>query len=314
MPKVSVIVPVYGVEKYIERCARSLFEQTLDDIEYLFVDDCTPDQSIEILKQVLADYPQRSPQVTIHRMAHNSGQAKVREWGIRNATGDFVIHCDSDDWVDRDMYRLLYEKAMESGADMVVCDYYEAYEDHQQQGIGCRSLEREQLIKNFCTLRCPWAVWNKLIKTALFRDEHLVFPQGNMGEDMALLMQIVLKTDKVAYIPKPLYYYFCNPLSITQTYTEEVVCEKYKQLKRNAELLFAVFDKAGLTHQYRKELLYVKYEVRWCLWPITKSKAYRKLWRQTYPELFPAILFSPYIEAKQKAIFLLTYLGVYPRH
>ena len=68
MPKVSVIVPVYGVEIYIERCARSLFEQTLDDIEYLFIDDCTPDRSIEILKQVLEDYPQRKTQTIIHRM------------------------------------------------------------------------------------------------------------------------------------------------------------------------------------------------------------------------------------------------------
>ena len=81
MPKVSVIVPVYGVEKYMERCARSLFEQTLDDIEYLFIDDCTPDRSIEILQQVLEEYPHRKPQVTIHRMEQNSGQAAVRKWG-----------------------------------------------------------------------------------------------------------------------------------------------------------------------------------------------------------------------------------------
>ena len=97
MPKVSVIVPVYGVEKYVERCARSLFEQTLDDIEYLFIDDCTPDKSIEILKKVLKDYPQRNNQVIIHRMESNSGQAAVRKWGMLNSTGDYVIHCDSVD-------------------------------------------------------------------------------------------------------------------------------------------------------------------------------------------------------------------------
>lgn len=104
MPKVSIIIPVYGVEKYIERSARSLFEQTLDDIEYLFIDDCTPDKSVEILKRVLEEYPHRKSQVVIHRMEQNSGQAKVREWGMRNATGEYVIHCDSDDWVDMHMY------------------------------------------------------------------------------------------------------------------------------------------------------------------------------------------------------------------
>ena len=83
MPKVSVIIPVYGVEKYIERCARSLFGQTLDDIEYLFIDDCSPDKSVEILEHILLEYPQRRDKVIIHRMEHNSGQAKVREWGMR---------------------------------------------------------------------------------------------------------------------------------------------------------------------------------------------------------------------------------------
>ena len=122
MPKVSIIIPVYGVEKYIERCARSLFEQTLDDIEYLFIDDCTPDKSVEILKRVLEEYPHRKSQVVIHRMEQNSGQAKVREWGMQNATGEYVIHCDSDDWVDihmyeRRKYRSFRRAAQRAGAD-----------------------------------------------------------------------------------------------------------------------------------------------------------------------------------------------------
>ena len=124
MPKVSIIVPVYGVEKYIERCARSLFEQTLDDIEYLFIDDCTPDKSIEILKNVLKDYPQRKDQVIIHRMEKNSGQAAVRKWGMIKATGDYTIHCDSDDWVDVTMYEKMYNKAIEEKSDLVICDFY----------------------------------------------------------------------------------------------------------------------------------------------------------------------------------------------
>ena len=82
MPKVSVLVPVYGVEKYIERCARSLFEQTLDDIEFIFVDDCTPDRSIEILESVIEKYRLRFAEkkydVRIERMPTNSGQAAVR--------------------------------------------------------------------------------------------------------------------------------------------------------------------------------------------------------------------------------------------
>ena len=97
MIKVSVIIPVYGVEKYIEKCAHSLFRQSLDEIEYLFIDDCTPDNSIAIVKKVLESYPNRRGQVVFHKMATNSGQAKVREWGILNAKGEYIANCDSDD-------------------------------------------------------------------------------------------------------------------------------------------------------------------------------------------------------------------------
>lgn len=149
MPKVSIIIPVYGVEKYIERCARSLFEQTLDDIEYLFIDDCTPDKSVEILKRVLEEYPHRKSQVVIHRMEQNSGQAKVREWGMRNARGEYVIHCDSDDWLDVHMYEEMYNKAIEEDADVVVCDYVVTNDTSIIKTINaCHAKSAKQLIEN----------------------------------------------------------------------------------------------------------------------------------------------------------------------
>ena len=106
-PKVSVIVPIYNVEAYIERCAISLFEQTLDDIEYIFVNDCTPDNSMMILSEVLSRYPQRKEQVRIINQPKNQGAAKAREDGIKEARGEYIIHCDSDDWVDKNIYQLL---------------------------------------------------------------------------------------------------------------------------------------------------------------------------------------------------------------
>lgn len=83
MPKVSVIIPVYGVEKYIERCARSLFEQTLDDIEFIFVNDCTLDNSINVLETTLEEYPKRKSQVQIINFEQNQGAAKAREIGMK---------------------------------------------------------------------------------------------------------------------------------------------------------------------------------------------------------------------------------------
>ena len=123
--KVSVCIPVYGVEKYIERCARSLFEQTMaEGIEFIFVNDCTKDRSIEILEQVLSEYPQRKEQVKIIHHKKNGGLVAARNTGLKHATGDYIIHCDSDDWVDLNMYEAMYNKAIETNADMVYSDFY----------------------------------------------------------------------------------------------------------------------------------------------------------------------------------------------
>lgn len=103
-PKVTIIIAVYNCEKYLNTCARSLFEQTLDGIEYIFVNDATPDDSIIILNSIIEEYPTRKPFVKIINMDKNGGVSKARRIGVENATGEYVIHADSDDWVDRDMY------------------------------------------------------------------------------------------------------------------------------------------------------------------------------------------------------------------
>lgn len=121
-----MIVPVYNVAPYIEKCARSLLEQTLENMEIIFVDDKTPDNSIEIINSLLDNYPSRKSQTKIIHKRKNEGLAAARKDGILAATGEYIIHCDSDDWADTTLYRTLYEKAKETGADIVICD--EVYE------------------------------------------------------------------------------------------------------------------------------------------------------------------------------------------
>lgn len=101
--KVSVIIPVYKVEKFVERCVRSLMEQTMDGIEYIFVDDASPDDSILILHKVLVDYPERSERVKILVHSENKGLPAARNTGLAVAKGEYVFHCDSDDFVEKDL-------------------------------------------------------------------------------------------------------------------------------------------------------------------------------------------------------------------
>lgn len=237
MPKVSVIIPIYGVEKYIERCVRSLMEQTLDSIEYLFINDCTPDRSIDILKQVLNDYPQRKSQVVIHQMEQNSGQAAVRKLGMENVKGDYVIHCDSDDWVDKDIYRLMYESAISEDADIVVCDYLvHNGENALYKMKGCHTTDIKTFIEDLMFQKTQWSLWNKLIRRETYSG-NIAYPKGDMGEDMAILSQIIPRCRKMAYVDTPLYYYFRNPDSITNKLSTRTIIRNFENVKSNTDVV-----------------------------------------------------------------------------
>lgn len=136
MPKVSVIVPIYNASAYIKQCAVSLFEQTLDDIEYIFIDDCTTDDSMEVLNECIEEYPNRKNRIKILKHAVNSGQAAARTTGMKAATGEYMIHCDPDDWVDQRMYSDMYYEAIKANADIAVCGI---------EWTNCRERERERI-------------------------------------------------------------------------------------------------------------------------------------------------------------------------
>lgn len=298
MPKVSVIIPVYGVEKYIERCARSLFEQTLDCIEYIFVDDCSPDKSIEILERIIEEYRPRfageRKVVQIERMLTNSGQAAVRKHGIQFSTGDYVIHCDSDDWVDTDMYRLMYEEAKHNDADIVMCGYKvtdgmrifnECY--HQQTN-------KTKILSSILTMHESWSVWNKMCKRSLY-DNDIVYPTLAMGEDMVLTTQLVLSAQRIAVVNKALYNYFYNPNSITNVQSESSRYKHWKDSAENAKIVFSIFKKKGLEHEYANELGYLKFLQKELAGDLARKKKYSKEWLEMFQEINWKTFSNPFI-------------------
>ena len=250
-PKVSVIVPVYGVEGFIERCARSLFDQTLEDIEYLFIDDCTPDKSIEVLKSLLDEYPRRKEQVVIHRMEKNSGQAAVREWGMQNATGEYIIQCDSDDWIDTDMYRSMYDKAVESDADFVVCNYCESDGNEVKDVIrGSHTEDAKAFFENIISQKDQWSLCNKLFRRSLLKED-LIYPKYAMGEDYVLCLQLVWNSSKMAYIDKTYYYYYINEQSLTKSVSIDAIERRYYQSVGNADDILLFLNEKGLYDRYK---------------------------------------------------------------
>ena len=115
--KVSVIIPFYKVAPFIRRCAVSLLEQTLGEVEFIFVDDASPDESRSILEEEIRNHPDRNARILTHEV--NKGLPAARNTGLAAATGDFIYHCDSDDWVEKDMLEKMYEAAGSTGADFI---------------------------------------------------------------------------------------------------------------------------------------------------------------------------------------------------
>ena len=307
MPKVSVIVPVYGVEKYIERCARSLFEQTLDDIEYLFIDDCTPDKSIEILKNVLEEYPHRKNQVIIHRMEKNSGQAAVRKWGMLNVTGDYIIHCDSDDWVDVTMYEKMYYHAIQHNSDLVICDYIISNGHKESEKVFRKNISdcsRDAVFKRLLTSSALNPVWSALAKRDLFED--VMFPVGAMSEDKTIMIQLAWKAQKITYLPEALYYYFLSETSILRTVNKEANIRKFKQITDNRYILLNFFEKEKISISQTQLDAFVFAGKTGLIDQFLDDPQCKKLWEETFPLSLSRVLFNKYIPIRSRINFILT--------
>ena len=207
--KVSVIVPVYNVEPFIRQCAESLFSQTWRDIQYIFVDDGSPDRSVSIIEEVLESFPERKSQVTILHQ-DNAGLPQARMTGLRKAVGDYIIHVDSDDWVEPDYVETLSSEALKSGADMVYCDFYKEYgkkpakvylegDPASPDGKDAMSAMHNSVIRAY--------MWNKLERRSLYDLDNLFVPVRGYHEDIVFQSQTLFNARTCVHVRKPLYHY-----------------------------------------------------------------------------------------------------------
>lgn len=284
MIKISVIVPVYNVGRFIERCARSLFEQTLEDIEIIFVDDCSPDNSIDLVKGLLENYPTRRENTIFCRHEVNKGLPTARQTGLQVAHGEYIAHCDSDDWVEKNMYERLYSMAKEGDYDIVYCDYFKSngYE---------KSVYNERHYKGGDLMLGP--VWNKLVKRCLYNG--VVFPKYNKAEDGVIMMQLSFFASTVEHLKEPLYYYFMNPDSICRVLSKEACLERWKQECNNVELRLSFLKEHNVENRYHKDIIIMKYYANYNLVPYLTDDNVYQLWRSNYPELSKELnFFSSY--------------------
>ena len=201
--RISILVPVYGVEQFIEACAISLFEQTVDDLEYIFVDDCTPDRSIEVLRSVLERYPERKQQVRIIRHDRNRGLGAARSTLLHAAQGDFVIYADSDDVMMTDAVEKLSKRQQETGADIVSGAYRRLYADgHQGAAVRPFKGDKDDMLRLMLVQNTiEHHVWGRLIRRSLHTEGSIDFVEGiNMAEDYCVMPRLLYQATSHAFI------------------------------------------------------------------------------------------------------------------
>lgn len=210
--KVSVIVPVYNSSKYLERMLVSLFAQTLKEMEFIFVDDCSTDNSLEILY----DYEKKDPdRVIIIKSDKNGGPGGARNIGLQYASGEYIGFADSDDYIKPEMYKCMYKKAMEDDYDIVECGYYSERKNRKIM-LWNKSMEGKVTFDNrvMMFVSCGF-LWSKLYKRKIIIDSGIKFINKIQFEDLDFLSRLYCRIQKVAIVDKALYYYCDNPESFS---------------------------------------------------------------------------------------------------
>lgn len=242
--KVSVIVPVYNVEKFIDKCLNSLVNQTLKEIEIIVVNDGSPDNSQKIIDKYVKKYPDKIKSY----IKENGGQGSARNYGLEKANGEYIGYVDSDDFVEKDMYKKLYNKAKENNYDIVVCGNYNVSEDYQNKNI-------DTFINNYNTdleniFFGKMAVWNKIYKRDILIKNKLEFKEKVWYEDLAFTLKAIMNSNTFAFIDEPLYDYLIREGSTMNN----------SNVQRNLEILDAFNDILSYIQHNKKEEYFSKIE------------------------------------------------------
>lgn len=267
---VSIIIPVFNSERWLSRCLDSVVGQSYKRLEIIIIDDGSSDKSGTICDE----YASKDYRIRVFHQK-NQGVSVSRQKGVDCATGEYIIHVDSDDWIEKDMVSRLCAKAVNGDYDMVMCDYYEESSRktkycHQDPGTS----NPHELLRKFLFQQLHGSCWNKLVKRVCSNLPGVAFPQGiNIFEDLYVTCQMLSKGIKIGYLPEAFYHYFTgySTETLSMRVTRKSVEEKKAFIKLMKCLLFP----------YREDDLYCfKKDV---LFDLFLLREYDQM-KQLYPE------------------------------
>lgn len=248
-PKVSVIVPVYNVEKYLAKCLDSLVSQTLDEIEIIVINDGTKDNSQTIIDSYVKKYPSR----VYAYFKENGGLGDARNYGLQFAKADYIGFVDSDDYVRADMFEKLYGSAINEDADLVLCDIEYVWENSQERkGLkGLVQVDGVEIRKS--VFLSPLFAWNKLYRKELFTTYNLKYPKRLWYEDIPVTIPLFAFANKISYVDEVLIYYVQRDSSIMASKNTSKMRDIFVVLKQ----VYDFYQSYNLLEKYHIELEYL---------------------------------------------------------
>ena len=255
LPRLSIIVPVYNVEKYLKKCIDKILDSTYKDFELIIINDGTKDNSEQIIKEFLDKDEYKNK--TTYIAKENTGLSDTRNLGMSIAKGEYIAFVDSDDYIETNMYELMMNKASENDFDVVVSDVRLVYEDSDKEQVISSAYEKDLFnkdeIKQTMLTYYP-VVWNKIYKKSLL--EGIEFSKGVWYEDMEFNLKIYPRINSIGVVKVPLYNYLQRVGSITYTYNDKLF-----DIITNMDTVIKYYKKQGIYDEYKEELeyLYLRY-------------------------------------------------------
>ena len=250
-PKVSVVVPVYNSEKYLQKCIESLLNQTLQDIEIIVVNDGSTDSSVSILQRYCHQYPSK----IVYLSQKNQGQSVARNRGVEICRGEYIGFLDSDDEATPLMFESMYNQAKKEHADLAVCNYVYATSKKMKQVNITGSISQHSLL-----IDCFVDPWNKLYKAEILKSNHIIFPVGYYYEDTAWFAYTVPYIKKLAYINDCLIIHYKREGSAMNFIDSKRVEHIFPVMAS----VLSFYQEKGFYEQYRNQLEYFYSKILLC--------------------------------------------------
>ena len=247
--KVSIIVPIYNVENYLEKCLDSLTGQSLNDIEILAVNDGSTDGSLKILE----NYASKDSRIVVLDK-ENGGLSDARNYAFPYIHGEYVGFIDSDDYVDPKMYEVMYNRAIETSSDIVECNLHHTFDDYEDTEIGRHIHDKKELIMNGRSV-----VWNKIYKTSWLLETGVRFPKGLIYEDVNFYCKIVPFLNKIEYVEEPFVHYVQRGTSINNFQTLKTM-----QIFDILDDIHKFYEEKGLMDEYGEALEFLYTRILLC--------------------------------------------------